>query len=81
MRRFLVFTSDQRMPETSQTLTQPSQPTTPDDTAATPHGLLQRAPWLREPLLHFVFLGALLFALDHAVSSRAEDPHTIVVSG
>lgn len=68
------------MPETSQTLTQPSQPTTTDDTAATPHGLLQRAPWLREPLLHFVFLGALLFALDHAVSSRAEDPHTIVVS-
>ena len=65
------------MAETSQTLPQASQPTR---TASTPPGLLQRAPWLREPLLHFLLLGALLFALDHAVSSRAEDPHRIVIS-
>jgi hypothetical protein len=44
----------------------------------------QRAPmrppgWLREPLLHFVVLGGLLFALDHALVSKADDPHTIVV--
>ncbi len=45
-----------------------------------PPRLLQRMPWLREPLLHFVLLGALVFALDHAVSSRAEDPHLITLS-
>ncbi len=43
----------------------------------------QRPPlgsgWLREPLLHFVVLGGLLFALDHVLVGRADDPHTIVV--
>jgi hypothetical protein len=38
-----------------------------------------RLPWLREPLLHFIAIGALLFALDHAVNGRAEDPRTIVI--
>jgi hypothetical protein len=38
-----------------------------------------RPGWLREPLLHFVALGALLFALDHFVAGRAGDPRTIVV--
>ncbi len=42
--------------------------------------LLERAPWLREPLLHFVLLGAALFALDHVLSSRADDPQVIVIS-
>ncbi len=41
--------------------------------ARTGHG------WLREPLLHFVVLGALLFALDHFIVGRADDPRTIVV--
>jgi hypothetical protein len=36
-------------------------------------------PWLREPLLHFVVLGAVLFGLDHALAARADDPHVIVV--
>lgn len=36
--------------------------------------------WLREPLLHFVLLGGLLFAVDHLVSSREDDPLTIVVT-
>ena len=36
--------------------------------------------WLREPLLHFVILGALLFGLDHVWVGRADDPHRIVVS-
>ncbi len=36
--------------------------------------------WLREPLLHFIVLGGLLFAADHFLVTRAEDPHTIVVS-
>lgn len=49
------------------------------DNAVSSH---QRAPfsnWLREPLLHFLVLGGVLFAVDHAVASRVDDPHTIVV--
>jgi len=49
-----------------------------DTAAPTRHG--KRTPgWLREPLLHFVILGAVLFAVDHLIVSRADDPHTIVV--
>jgi len=39
----------------------------------------KRAPWLREPFLHFIVLGALLFAVDHVLVARADDPRTIVV--
>ncbi len=35
--------------------------------------------WLREPLLHFVVLGALLFVADHRLFERSDDPRTIVV--
>ncbi|HTU67522.1 MAG TPA: peptidylprolyl isomerase [Steroidobacteraceae bacterium] len=35
--------------------------------------------WFREPLLHFAVLGGLLFGVDHYLSSRAGDPHTIVI--
>jgi len=35
--------------------------------------------WLREPLLHFVVLGALLFGVDHVLGARLDDPRTIVV--
>ena len=35
--------------------------------------------WLREPLLHFVVLGGLLFGADQILVSRAGDPHAIVV--
>lgn len=35
--------------------------------------------WAREPLVHFVVLGALLFAGDYLIAGRAEDPHTIVL--
>jgi hypothetical protein len=41
-----------------------------------------RAPgprWLREPLLHFIVLGGLLFGIDRIVISRADDPRTIVI--
>ena len=34
---------------------------------------------LGEPLLHFVVIGALLFAVDHVVASRKNDPHLIVI--
>ncbi len=35
--------------------------------------------WLREPLLHFLLAGAALFALDHVLVARSDDPRTIVV--
>jgi hypothetical protein len=35
--------------------------------------------WTREPLLHFVLIGAVLFGLDHFIASRTDDPHTIIV--
>ena len=34
---------------------------------------------MREPLLHFVLGGGLLFAIDHVLVGRADDPRTIVV--
>jgi hypothetical protein len=38
-----------------------------------------RYAWLREPLLHFLVIGALLFALDAALVRREGDPLRIVV--
>ena len=38
-----------------------------------------RFAWLREPLLHFILAGGLLFAIDHFLVGRSDDPHTIVV--
>ncbi len=35
--------------------------------------------WLREPLLHFLILGACVFGLDRLVSERADDPRVIVI--
>lgn len=35
--------------------------------------------WMREPLLHFLLLGAVLFGIDHVVASREGDPNLIVV--
>jgi hypothetical protein len=35
--------------------------------------------WLREPLLHFLLLGAALFAIDAALSTRRDDPRLITV--
>lgn len=52
---------------------------------STPSSLSAAAPassphsWLREPFLHFIILGGLLFAVDHILVERADDPHTIVV--
>lgn len=40
---------------------------------------LRLTAWLREPLLHFVALGGLLFAVDHALVVREDDPRLIVV--
>lgn len=35
--------------------------------------------WLREPLLHFLVLGGLLFGIDQLLTRRADDPMQIVV--
>ncbi|MES2564868.1 MAG: peptidyl-prolyl cis-trans isomerase, partial [Pseudomonadota bacterium] len=35
--------------------------------------------WLREPLVHFLVLGALLFTIDYFISGRDDDPRTINV--
>jgi hypothetical protein len=53
----------------------PLSPTTPSESP------LHRAwtAWWREPLLHFLLLGAVLFAVDHAVNGSADDARVIVV--
>jgi len=35
--------------------------------------------WLREPLLHFIILGGVLFAADHFIVARSDDPRVIVI--
>lgn len=35
--------------------------------------------WLREPLLHFVLIGAALFAADHVVNGNADEASVIVI--
>ena len=37
------------------------------------------ATWMREPLLHFMVLGVLLFAADHFLFAREDDPRTITI--
>ncbi len=44
-----------------------------------PSRLATLPDWLREPLLHFVLLGSLLFAVDHFIGGQADDPRVIVV--
>ncbi|HUQ10346.1 MAG TPA: peptidylprolyl isomerase [Steroidobacteraceae bacterium] len=36
-------------------------------------------PWAREPLLHFILLGGVLFAADHMLASRKDDPRVITI--
>src|SRR5262249_19792132 len=36
--------------------------------------------WTREPLLHFVLIGAVLFAVDHFIVAGKDDPPTTVVT-
>ena len=46
--------------------------------AASPRRPLPR--WTREPLLHFLLLGALLFGVDHLLNRRTGDANEIVVT-
>jgi hypothetical protein len=48
------------------------------DTQA-PSSSAHRVRWWREPLLHFIVLGAALFGLDRAVNGSAGEAHTIVI--
>ncbi len=41
--------------------------------------LTKLSPWLREPLLHFLLLGAVLFGLDHIIFATTDDPRKIVI--
>src|SRR5262245_46992746 len=57
-----------------------SDPLAPSQPVAAPRRAGRRPPeWLREPLLHFVVLGGLVFAVDHALIGKADDSRTIVV--
>ena len=49
------------------------------EVTAEPHFPASLLKVLREPLVHFVLLGAVLFGVDHIVFSRSGDPHTIVI--
>jgi parvulin-like peptidyl-prolyl cis-trans isomerase-like protein len=41
---------------------------------------LKQPVWVRDPLLHFVVLGGLIFLLDHTFARDEGDPSTIVIS-
>jgi len=56
-----------------------STSTTPGVAATPLRGDASLPGWLREPLLHFAVLGALLFGVDQVVADTTDDPHTIVV--
>ncbi|MEJ0037484.1 MAG: peptidylprolyl isomerase [Gammaproteobacteria bacterium] len=50
------------------------------DAAAQPRRGVAVPAWLREPLVHFIVLGAALFAVDHFLVTRKDDPNSIVMS-
>lgn len=59
--------------------TSASEPVAPES-AALPRRAHRPLPgWLREPLLHFVVLGGVLFGVDHFFVANSDDAHTIVV--
>jgi hypothetical protein len=65
-------------PETNADMSTPAS--TLPVAAASPGGAPFAWPnWAREPLLHFVVLGAVLFGVDHALVTRTDDPHVIVM--
>jgi hypothetical protein len=57
----------------------PSLPTTAANPVRPARGKAGLPNWLREPLLHFVVLGGVLFGADHLLVVRSDDPRVIVV--
>lgn len=66
-------------PSSDETVSAPVPPSPPSPSPSPASARWSR--WLREPLLHFVVLGGLLFAIDRIALSRADDPRLIVVGG
>jgi hypothetical protein len=56
-----------------------SLPTSAIHTPAPSYRVNKLPALLREPLLHFIVLGGLLFAVDHVMATRIDDPRTIVI--
>jgi hypothetical protein len=54
-------------------------PTLAAGVQAVPEGGRKPAGLLREPLFHFVLLGALLFGIDQFIASQKEDPRLIIL--
>jgi len=46
-------------------------------TSTTSAAQARRVDWKREPLFHFILIGAVLFGLDALIAGRADDPHRI----
>jgi hypothetical protein len=38
---------------------------------------VKRVSWMREPLFHFILIGAVLFGVDSLIASQADDPNRI----
>ena len=85
--RFCVFWCNSVNPDAMSAPIPVRSNSTPEShTSAAPNQALSpqrnataRSAWPREPLLHFVLLGAALFAADQFFLSRADDPRSIVV--
>ncbi|MDY6945357.1 MAG: peptidylprolyl isomerase [Pseudomonadota bacterium] len=45
--------------------------------ASTPATPSRRVRWTREPLFHFILIGAVLFGVDSLIAGRADDPNLI----
>ena len=63
----------------STTLASPSSSASNDGVRAPPVRHSKVPDWVREPLLHFVVLGAALFGVDHVLFGLTDDPRTIVI--
>jgi hypothetical protein len=53
----------------------------PQPVASPRRARLKPPAWLREPLLHFIVLGALLFAVDYALKGKDDEAENTIVVG
>lgn len=49
----------------------------PAAAAKVPESPVKRLDWVREPLFHFILIGAVLFGVDSLIAGRADDPNRI----